>query len=80
MNSGGSSSTGTGDRRRQSKNLPANRIIGPAPALIACYKGIYRFAVLIKAADLDRVRHFLRRLGYHRRTDVLIDIDPVNTV
>lgn len=62
------------------KNLPANQIIGPAPALIACYKGIYRFAVLIKAADLDRVRHFLRRLGYHRRRDALIDIDPVNTV
>lgn len=62
------------------KNLPANQIIGPAPALIACYKGIYRFAVLIKAADLDRVRQFLRRLGYHRRTDALIDIDPINTV
>lgn len=62
------------------KPLPANRIIGPAPALVACYRGIYRFAVLIKAADLDRVRHFLRRLGYHRRRDALIDIDPVNTV
>lgn len=62
------------------KFLPANQIIGPAPALIACYKGIYRFAVLIKAADLDRVRQFLRRLGYHRRRDALIDIDPINTV
>lgn len=62
------------------KPLPIHQIIGPAPALIACYKGIYRFAVLIKTADPDRVRSFLRRQGYDRRNDALIDIDPINTV
>ena len=62
------------------KPLPIHQIIGPAPALIACYKGTYRFAVLIKTADPDRVRSFLRRQGYDRRNDALIDIDPINTV
>lgn len=66
--------------REQQKPMPVHQIIGPAPALIACYKGTYRFAVLIKTADPDRVRHFLRKLGYDRRTDALIDIDPINTV
>jgi len=54
-----------------------NTVIGPAPALIACFRGTYRFVVLIKALDLEGVRQFLREQGLHLRTDVAIDIDPI---
>ena len=54
-----------------------NTVIGPAPALIACFRGTYRFVVLIKAIDLASVQAFLREQGLHLRTDVAIDIDPI---
>ena len=50
--------------------------MGPAPALIAQYKNIYRFVVLIKSNELSAVRNFLRRHELHKRNDVTIDIDP----
>ncbi len=58
-----------GDKKQQ--------IIGPSPAVIARLRGIYRFVVLIKTADLPAVQAFLREQGLHLRTDVAIDIDPI---
>ena len=57
-----------------------NTVIGPAPALIACFRGTYRFVVLIKALDLEDIRKFLREQGLHLRTDVAIDIDPITVM
>ena len=57
-----------------------NTVIGPAPALIACFRGTYRFVVLIKALDIENVRQFLREQGLHLRTDVAIDIDPITVM
>ena len=57
-----------------------NTVIGPAPALIACFRGTYRFVVLIKALDIEDVRQFLREQGLHLRTDVAIDIDPITVM
>lgn len=56
---------------------PAFEVIGPAPALVAKLRGIYRFVVLIKAAELAPVQAFLRQQQMHLRTDVAIDIDPI---
>ncbi|MBR1886323.1 MAG: primosomal protein N' [Schwartzia sp.] len=56
----------------------AQRFIGPVPALIEKYRGVYRFDVLIKTADLPALRDFLRQDGLHLRQDVWIDIDPVS--
>ena len=53
------------------------QVIGPAPAVIACFRGIYRFAVLIKTADLPAVHDFLKEQQLHLRADVAIDIDPI---
>lgn len=53
------------------------QIIGPSPAVIARLRGIYRFVVLIKTADLPAVRAFLNAQGLHLRSDVIIDIDPM---
>ena len=47
------------------------------PAMIACWKGEYRFVLLIKTNNLDRVRGFLRVHGLHQRDEVTIDIDPI---
>ena len=59
-------------------NTPA--AVTLAPALIACFRGTYRFVVLIKALDLEDVRKFLREQGLHLRTDVAIDIDPITVM
>ena len=56
------------------------QIIGPAPALIAQFRGIHRFVLLIKTADLAAVREFLRGEGLDQRNDVLIDVDPIMTM
>ena len=53
------------------------QVIGPSPAVIARFRGIYRFVVLIKTADLPAVQAFLRSQKLHLRTDVAIDIDPI---
>ena len=52
-------------------------IMGPAAAMIARLRDEYRFVLLIKTNDLDRVRAFLRVHGLHQRDDVTIDIDPI---
>ncbi|MBQ6005053.1 MAG: primosomal protein N' [Selenomonadaceae bacterium] len=54
-------------------------IFGPIPAAIANLRGIYRFVLLIKSENLSAVRKFLQAHNLHKRNDVIIDIDPLNT-
>ncbi len=54
-------------------------IFGPIAAAIACLRGVYRFAVVIKSADLSSVRNFLRAHDLHRCDDIQLDIDPLTT-
>ncbi|MCR5176345.1 MAG: primosomal protein N' [Anaerovibrio sp.] len=56
-----------------------NQIIGPAPAMIYNLKGIYRFSMLIKTNDLEKVNSFLKAEGIHKDMNVIIDIDPITT-
>lgn len=53
------------------------QVIGPSPAMISNFRGIFRFVVLIKTAVLGDVQSFLRQEGLQTRTDVAIDIDPI---
>lgn len=53
------------------------QLLGPAPDVVAKFKGSYRFCLLIKTGDLRAVQDFLRREGLARRVDVVIDIDPL---
>lgn len=55
-----------------------NEIMGPAPAIIAQFKGIYRFNLLIKTNDLNSVRDFLRSIGLDKDLTVSIDVNPIN--
>ena len=54
-------------------------IHGPIPAAIAKIREQFRFAVIIKSANLEEVQLFLRVHKLHRRADVQIDIDPITT-
>ena len=54
-------------------------IFGPIPAMIENLRGEYRFAVLIKTADLEIVRGFLRFHNLHTAPNVQIDFDPLKT-
>ncbi len=54
-------------------------ILGPIPAAIAKLRGLYRFSVIIKSANLEEVQLFLRVHKLHRRDDVAIDFDPTTT-
>ncbi len=54
------------------------RLIGPAPAVIEKFRGVYRFDILIKTAALGETQEFLRRDGLHLRQDVWIDVDPIS--
>ena len=54
-------------------------IMGPIPAAIAKLRGLFRFAVVIKSANLEEVQLFLRVHKLHRRADVAIDFDPTTT-
>lgn len=62
------------------KNSPARQeILGPVPAMIENFKGVYRFAVLIKSGDLNFVRNFLRKNNLQKMSEIQIDIDPIMT-
>ena len=54
-------------------------IMGPIPAAIAKLRGLFRFAVVIKSANLEEVQLFLRVHKLHRRDDISIDFDPTTT-
>ena len=53
--------------------------MGPAPALIYSFKGIFRFSMLIKTDDLPKVKDFLKANGLQKDMNVIIDIDPITT-
>ena len=55
-----------------------HRLIGPAPAVIEKFRGVFRFDLLIKTAALAQTQEFLRRDGLHLRQDVWIDVDPIS--
>ncbi|WP_196594623.1 primosomal protein N' [Pectinatus sottacetonis] len=56
------------------------QIIGPAPSVIANFRGIYRFNLLIKTTDQIEVCLFLRKLNLDTDKEVKIDINPLNTM
>ena len=55
-----------------------HRLIGPAPAVVEKYRGVYRFDAIIKTAMIQEVQEFLQKEELHLRQDVWIDIDPVS--
>lgn len=55
------------------------QIVGPAPAMMSWLRGVYRFSLLIKTADIQAAAGFLREKNLHRDMQVIVDIDPLTT-
>ena len=60
-------------------NNPLQQCIGPAPAMMARLRGISRFVVLIKTAQLEAVQSFLKSNDIDKNMQVMVDIDPITT-
>ena len=56
-----------------------HEIFGPIPAAIENLRGEFQFVVLIKTANLEIVRGFLRFHSLHIAPNVQIDFDPLTT-
>ena len=56
----------------------SSTIIGPVPAIIAKYKDIFRFIVLINTTNIDDVRHFIVKNNLNIQDNIAIDIDPTS--
>lgn len=61
------------------KSSERQEIFGPIPAAIANLRGVYRFVLLIKSAKFIDALNFLRAHDFHKRDDIIIDIDPQTT-
>lgn len=55
------------------------RAVGPAPAMMSCIRGVYRFVLLLKTSDIWSVLDFLRQQGISENMQVVVDIDPLTT-
>ena len=53
--------------------------IGPAPAMMSCLRGVYRYVLLLKTGDIWQVLNFLRQQGMADNMQVAVDIDPLTT-
>lgn len=53
--------------------------MGPAPSLIANFKGMYRFNLLLKTNNLDTLRNYLRECKVDIDKNITVDINPINT-
>ncbi|MDR3592382.1 MAG: primosomal protein N' [Negativicutes bacterium] len=54
--------------------------IGPFPAPIARISDIYRMNILIKTADIAAATAVIRSAGLQERSDVIVDVDPLNVL
>ena len=70
--------TNTKEKNISPLDLSSSMIMGPVPAIIAKYKDLYRFIVLIKTCNLKMTLDFLRRHELNIKDDVTIDIDPTS--
>ena len=61
------------------KSSERQEIFGPIPAAVANLRGVYRFVLLIKTAKIIDALNFLRANNFHKRDDIIIDIDPQTT-
>ncbi len=60
--------------------LPEGAAVGPFAAPVARINDIYRLHILIKTTDRTAAQAALRELGLEKRSDVAIDVDPVNVM
>lgn len=62
------------------KDCPRDEIIGPFPPPIAKINNIFRMNILVKSFALNKIKNQLSALQLNRRSNVVIDIDPLHVV
>lgn len=81
--------TDEGRARRQAEEVAAGlraglpkeaAVVGPFAAPVAKISDVFRLHILIKTADGAAAKPVLRAMGLERRSDVAIDVDPVNVL
>ena len=55
------------------------QVVGPAPAMMSCLRGVYRYVLLLETGDIWGVLDFLRQQGIADNMQVAVDIDPLTT-
>jgi primosomal protein N' (replication factor Y) len=60
--------------------LDGTEILGPFGAAIEKIREQYRINILIKTTDPQRVKETLCAMDLHHTDDLILDIDPTNTM
>jgi primosomal protein N' (replication factor Y) len=58
----------------------SSQIIGPAPAMISNLRGLYRINLLIKTNQPAVVKKFMVEQKLHIKNNIMLDINPLNTM
>ena len=61
-------------------DLDGTEILGPFGAAIEKIREQYRINILIKTTEPTAVKKVLRMTGLHHADDLILDIDPTNTM
>lgn len=68
-------------QRLQLENKLADvQIAGPFPALVAKVRDLYRFNVLLKAADMQPVKEALLNSEFKEQPNLFFDVDPASVI
>ena len=65
--------------KKQFEDDKSTVVMGPAPAIIAKFKIMYRFNLLLKTQDLNLLCGYLRELNIDIDNNITIDVNPINT-
>ena len=55
-------------------------VLGPFPALVAKVRDMYRFNIIVKAADMQPVKDALLASEFKERPNVYFDVDPASVI
>lgn len=61
-------------------DVHSSQIIGPAPAMISNLRGLYRMNILIKTNQPSIVKKFMMEQQLHIKNNIMLDINPLNTM
>jgi primosomal protein N' (replication factor Y) len=61
-------------------DVHSSQIIGPATAMISNLRGLYRINILIKTNQPSTVKKFMIEQDLHIKNNIMIDINPLNTM
>jgi primosomal protein N' (replication factor Y) (superfamily II helicase) len=55
-------------------------VTGPFPAGVAKVRDLYRFTIIVRSGDMERVKEALWHSPYRDRKNLYFDVDPLRTI